>query len=224
MDKNVQTADIKLLSSIFSPDDMNLLLSKSTVVKYHKRETVVKKGEFLSHMVLLTKGYVKVETERGNKNLIYDIVSGPNIPGLPAILSWDKFDLSIVSLSDCEVRFLEMDVFKKVLRENGNAAMELINYGNNHFLFPMLEKLQCISHNNVRGRLAHLLISLTQIHDSKAFTLLITRTEMAQMIGFSRENVIRILSEFHNEGVITISGKHIEVKDMNKLNDLALYS
>jgi CRP-like cAMP-binding protein len=47
---------------------------------------------------------------------------------------------------------------------------------------------------------------------------------MAEMIGFSRENVIRILSEFHTENIISISGKNIEIKNFPKLEELARYS
>jgi CRP-like cAMP-binding protein len=224
MEKTAHEPDVQLLSTFFTPEEVNLLMSKSTVVKYHKRETIIKKGEFLSNLVLMFSGYAKVEVEKGNKNLIYDIVRATHLIGLPVVLSQEKYDFSVVSLTDCEVRLLPVDVVKSILAENGKAALEIIHYGNANFLEPLMDKLQCVSHNNVRGRLAHLLLSLAKIHESFAFTLLITRTEMAQMIGFSRENVIRILSEFHTEKVLTISGKHIEIKDSAKLEELARYS
>jgi DNA-binding transcriptional regulator LsrR (DeoR family) len=44
------------------------------------------------------------------------------------------------------------------------------------------------------------------------------------MIGFSRENVIRTLSEFNAESIIKINGKSIEILDFIKLEDLAKYS
>lgn len=220
-----QDIDRDFIASIFQPENVDVILSKSTTVKYRKRETVIKSGEFVSHLILIYKGFVKVEIEKGKRNLILDIVPALNIIGLPVVLNLAKYDFSIVSLTECEVRLLPIDTIKSIISGNGKVAMQIINYSNDQFVFPMLNKLQCISHNNVRGRLAQLLLNLAQnTHQSKSFTLFISRTEMAEMIGFSRENVIRILSEFHTENIISISGKNIEIKNFPKLEELARYS
>jgi CRP-like cAMP-binding protein len=92
-------------------------------------------------------------------------------------------------------------------------------------VLPLLEKLKSASRNNIRGRLAKLILHFSnQTHKSKNFSLLISRFEIAQMIGFSRENVIRMLTEFNSEGIIKINGKTLEVLDYNRLDDLAKYS
>jgi hypothetical protein len=44
------------------------------------------------------------------------------------------------------------------------------------------------------------------------------------MIGFSRENVIRVLAEFNSEGIINLSGKSIEIKEIERLEEIAKYS
>ena len=213
------------LSKVIKPQEMNTLLDKSAVVRYKKRETIVKKGEFATNLVLLMDGFVKVEIDDGKRNFILDIVRGMNFVGLPLVLSFDKYLFSIVSLTDAEVRFIPFDVVKAILKDNNKLTMATIQYGNSSFVMPILEKLQSVSRNNIRGRLAELLLQFaTKIHKSKKFVLLLSRFEIAQMIGFSRENVIRMLTEFHNEGIITISGKSLEVLDIERLEELAKYS
>ncbi len=213
------------LSKVLKPQELNTLLQKSAIVKYRKRETIVKKGEFATHLILVMDGYVKVEIEEGKKNLILDIVRGLNFIGLPLVLSFEKYCFSVVSLTETEVRFIPLETVKDILRNNSELSMAAIEYGNTHFVMPLLEKFQSASRNNIRGRLAKLILSLsTKTHQSKRFVLLISRFEMAQMIGFSRENVIRMLTEFHNEGIISISGKSLEIIDFSRLEELAKYS
>jgi CRP/FNR family transcriptional regulator, polysaccharide utilization system transcription regulator len=213
------------ISKYLQPDEVNLLLDKTTRITYRKRETIVKKGEFATHLVLLLSGFVKIEDDEGKKNFILDIVNGFNFVGLPLVLTSEKYMFSIVSLSDSEVVFIPMDVAKSILSSNSKLAFAFIEYGNNSFVMPLLDKLKSASHNNIRGRLAKLILHLsTHTHQSRNFSLLISRFEIAQMIGFSRENVIRMLTEFHSEGIIRINGKSIELLDLSRLEDLAKYS
>ncbi|MFP4556851.1 MAG: Crp/Fnr family transcriptional regulator [Bacteroidales bacterium] len=224
--ENIQSlVESHWLSKVLKPQDLNILFQKSAVVKYKKRETIVKKGEFATHLILVMDGFVKVEIEEGKKNFILDIVRGLNFIGLPLVLSLEKYLFSVVTLSDSEVRFIPLETVKEVLKDNTELSMAVIEYGNSHFVMPILEKLQSATRNNIRGRLAKLILNLaTKTHQSKRFVLLISRFEMAQMIGFSRENVIRMLTEFHNEGIIKISGKSLEIIDFARLEELAKYS
>lgn len=213
------------LSAVLKADELNMLLQKSTSVSYRKRETIIKRGEFATHLVLLLEGYVKVEIDEGKKNFIFDIIQGVNFVGLPLVLSFEKYNFSVVSLSDAEILFIPLDEIKRILEINSKLALAVIRYGNDSFVSPMLEKLKSASRNNIRGRLAKLILHFsTQTHKSKNFSLLVSRFEIAQMIGFSRENVIRMLSEFDEEGIIKISGKTMEVVDHERLEDLAKYS
>jgi CRP-like cAMP-binding protein len=212
-------------ANALKPDELNLLLQKSAIVSYRKRETIIKRGEFANHLVLLIDGFVKVENDEAKKNFILDIVQGGNFIGLPLVLSMDKYEFSVVSLTDSQVLFIPVDILKKVLLSNSKLCMAVINYGNESFVAPLLDKLKSASRNNIRGRLAKLILLLAQeTHKSNSFALLISRFEMAQMIGFSRENVIRMLTEFHAEGIIKLSGKTMHVYSIEKLEELALNS
>jgi CRP/FNR family transcriptional regulator len=45
----------------------------------------------------------------------------------------------------------------------------------------------------------------------------VSRKEIAELIGMTTENVIRILSEFRKEKIIKINGKEIEIVDFERL-------
>jgi CRP-like cAMP-binding protein len=213
------------LSEAFTSKELSVLFDRSSFVTYRKRETIVKRGEFIIHLPLLISGYVMLEVDDGKKNLILDIYKGINVIGLPLVLSLEKYNFSVVTLTDAEVVFVPLDFFKTNLESNGKLAKAIINEGNNHFVIPMLDKLKSVSQNNIRGRLAKLILHFAKdTFLANNFTLLTSRNEMAQMIGFSRENVIRILTEFDEEGIIKVKSKSIEILDYNKLDELAKYS
>jgi CRP/FNR family transcriptional regulator len=59
------------------------------------------------------------------------------------------------------------------------------------------------------------------IYLNDRFELPVSRKEIAELIGMTTENVIRILSEFRKEGIIRINGKEIEIADKTKLQFLS---
>jgi CRP-like cAMP-binding protein len=209
-------------SCYIKPNEIELIEKCSTVVRYSKREMIVKKGEFATHVLVLLNGFVKVEINEGKKNFIIEIIPSPNIIGFSTLLSSDKYLFNVVALTDVDVRFIPVDAIKEIIESNGKFAYAAITFSNKYFTIPILEKLQCLSQNNIRGRLAKLLLHLSNYtHRNSKFTLLISRSEMAEMIGFSRENVIRMLTEFHKEGIISIKGKVIDLQNRQKLEEYA---
>jgi len=203
------------------PQELTLLEQKSTKVTYGKRETIVKKGEFSTHFLLIHEGFVKVEMNEDGKNFILDIIPAGSIIGFPTLFNAEKHIFSTTSLTETVIQFIPIEIIRGIIELNGKAALAAIKYSNETFVTPLLDKLQLMSHNNIKGRLAKLLLHFAvNTHRSNRFTLLINRTEIASMIGFSRENVIRVLSEFHAEGTISIKGKQLDILNVRKLEEL----
>lgn len=228
MDQNIQIFQLlenHWLTEVISKSELLELLSKTSLVNYRKRETIVKRGEFANHLVFLLDGFVKLEIEEGKRDFIIDIDRGMNFIGLPLSLTIEKHIFSIVTLTDANVIFFPLIDVKEMLKKNSKFTSQMITCGNESFVIPMLEKLTSTAQNNIRGRLAKLLIHLsTKVHKTNSFTLLISRLEVSHMIGFSRENVIRVLAEFNSEGIINLSGKSIEIKELERLEEIAKYS
>lgn len=209
------------LTSVLNSSELQKLVENSTKVSYRKRETVIKKGAFANHLLFLMDGFVKIESDEGVTNYIFDIASGMRFIGAPLILSSDKNIFSVVTLTDAEIVFIPVEIFRDLLSTNCQFSMAMLNHCNDTFVMPLLEKLKFGSRSSIKSRLARLLVELVTVtHKSQSFTLLVNRSEMAEMIGFSRENVIRMLSEFSSEGIIKLSGKSFTVLDMERLEKL----
>jgi CRP-like cAMP-binding protein len=70
----------------------------------------------------------------------------------------------------------------------------------------------------VRKRVADALILLSQKEDNKSFQVL--REDLARIVGTAKESVIRMLTEFKNDGYIDITEGTIIILDLKKLSNL----
>jgi CRP/FNR family transcriptional regulator len=79
--------------------------------------------------------------------------------------------------------------------------------------------------NNVQqqlpGRLANTLLYFkNQVYQKKTFSLNLTKSELASLIGTSRESVTRQLKEFQEAGFIESENKFITILDEKKLEEV----
>ncbi|WP_431210081.1 helix-turn-helix domain-containing protein [Puia sp. P3] len=51
-----------------------------------------------------------------------------------------------------------------------------------------------------------------------------SRDDLASLVGTARENVVRIISEFKEEGILATRGRKIIVNDVRRLIEVAKYS
>ena len=48
-----------------------------------------------------------------------------------------------------------------------------------------------------------------------------SRQDLADLTGMSKDSAIRILKEFHNEGLIELNGRKLEILNMNQLEHIS---
>ena len=192
--------------------------SKQVEVNFKKGETIIKYGAFATHVIFVCDGLVKVYMEEKNDRLILKIMGKGNLIGLSSLNeSEEVFQYSASAYQDTIVKLIDINTFKQLIRENGHFAEKIIsilcenaNLINNRFF--------CLTHRQSYGRLADIMLCLSgRVFKAEKFQLDLTRKEIAELAGMSTESVIRILKKFQDEGLIDISGKMIEIKDVDAL-------
>jgi len=81
-----------------------------------------------------------------------------------------------------------------------------------------------IAQKTVRERLAETLLMLDQTFgkDEEGFiNVNLTREDISSIIGTATESVIRILSEFKTDGLISLKGKKIGIGNYSKLESIS---
>ncbi|WP_321288119.1 helix-turn-helix domain-containing protein [uncultured Sunxiuqinia sp.] len=71
------------------------------------------------------------------------------------------------------------------------------------------------------GRLTNALLYFRQkVYNKNPFSLNLTMTEFASLIGTTRESVTRAMKEFQDSGIIKTSKNSIEITDAPKLEEV----
>jgi len=75
----------------------------------------------------------------------------------------------------------------------------------------------------VRQRTAEALLKAIQLKDNKE-NIQISRDDLAKMVGTAAESVIRVLSDFKDEGLIEVEGGKIKIKSQQKLEKVVRWN
>jgi len=207
------------ISSQFIPEkDFDKLEKASVKLNFKKGETILKQGVTPTHVIYLEKGIVKFnyENETG-KNLILTIVSAPKILGGANLFYKDNNLFSFIAVEDCEVIMIDAKVIQDVLMDNSKFAMMMFQVASEMFKKSVMNFIS-LAHKQKEGRIADIFLYLVdEVYHSTSFLLSLTRKEIAEFAGCSTENVIMTLSKWQNEKIVSLDGKAIEIKDIERL-------
>lgn len=197
----------------------------------NKNTQIVKKGAIISRsgepireFIYLTEGLVKMQKiGKNGKEQIISLARPLDFIGLISVFTNEVYEYTITALVDSVICKINLDSMKKMISMNGQFSLDIIRFIGN-ISGEIISNTYAINSKNLRGRIAFLLIEFSEKYfNSMAFDLPISRKEMAEMIDMTPENVIRILSEFRRDGLISLRGKHIEIFNMSllaKIRDL----
>lgn len=197
-------------------------LNKKEVVM-EPGEQLVRSGDKITHFLYLQSGLLKLFTESDSRREHIISISRPrDFVGLLNIFSDTYHRYSMSAITDVRFCMIEVDCIKQLVDNNGFFARELLknmSIAVDHILKDSynLRSLQ------MHGRVAYVLYEFsTEIFGSMEFELPLSRKEVGQMVGVSTENVIRVLSEFRQDGIIRIEGKKIYVLEPERLRLLTI--
>lgn len=191
-------------------------------LNFKKGETILKQGGKPTHVVYLEKGIVKFNYDtQSKKNVILTIVSAPKILGGANLFYKDNNLFSFIAVEHCEVIMMDSDVLLGILTNNGKFAIALYQIANEMFKKSIYNFISLASKQK-EGRIADIMLYLADdVYHSYSFILSLTRKEIAEFAGCSQENVIMTLSKWQNEKIVHISGKQLEITDIEKLKQIS---
>lgn len=223
--KNIQTLqNISILDTLFSEETQNILLRNGLYFKYPRGHILQKQNGDLTHFYIVLSGVLKLSrympthlnSGSNEKTHLLDLVSSANSVGI-ALMSGEhvmKSPVEIKCLVETEVIELSRDFFNTYWKHNH----ELLNYGSTQ-IQQRLIKFQddiCLHHRPLPERLAHLLTE--RIHAQK--NLQLTRRDIAECLGASTETIIRILSAWTTQKLISTEKRQIHIHDLVGLRKL----
>jgi CRP/FNR family transcriptional regulator len=203
-------------------EELKLVEENSVLVRYKKGEVICKRGSFASHVMFLESGLAKVYIEDGVNTLVLKILSEKNLLGLASVSDEVKtFEYSVMAYIDSEIRQIDIEIFKKLLKQNPVFSKEVIDILSANSI-QIYSRFFCLTHKQSFGRLADILLCLSdRVFKKDEFELPLSRKELAELSGLSSETVIRMLKVFREEGLIDLSGKILKVLDHDRMKQIS---
>lgn len=195
-----------------SDEEIRIINENRFEISFREGENIIKQGTASTHMVMLTSGLAKLYIEGiDNRNLILELVKPWNLVGGPGIYIDNRYHYSVTALENCTACFIETSNLKKIVRQNPDFAEIMLSHcsfnGSKNF-----ERLVSIVQKQMHGRIADVLLYLLrEVYGTSSFELSISRQDIGDLSGLSKDSAIRILKELENEGVIKIDGRKIDI-------------
>ncbi len=194
----------------------------SRIIK--KGEVIFEEGDHINGVFCISEGICKVSKMSSNgRDQIIHLVHKGDILGERSLINDEVANLKATAINDMEVCFIPRDEIVRDLERNSAFSMNVLKdlasslKSADNFIVDMAQK-------TVKQRLAEMLVNLEEKfgHDTdNILNVHLSREDIANIIGTATESAIRLLSELKKEGVISLKGKNISLKDIPELKKIA---
>ncbi|UCX05924.1 cAMP-activated global transcriptional regulator CRP [Shewanella sp. HL-SH8] len=191
-------------------------LSHCHIHKYPAKSTLIHAGEDSDTLYYIVKGAVAVliKDEEGKEMILSYLNQGDFIGELGLFEEQAERTAWVRAKQACEIAEISYKKFKQLIQVNPEILMKLSA--------QMALRLQSTSQKvgdlaflDVAGRIAQTLLHLAKLPDAMThpdgMQIKITRQEIGQIVGCSRETVGRILKMLEEQNLIQAHGKTIVV-------------
>ncbi|KNF09800.1 global nitrogen regulator [Gottschalkia purinilytica] len=193
---------------------------------YKKGQMIFFEGDISDKLYLINKGKVKIfkYTKEGKEQILYILSEGEFVGDL-SLLKKGEFKFNAEALEDVNMCQLTKDDFDDVLRKNPDMALKVLQV-----VYERISKLetliQSLSTKDIESRVSGLLLNFIKDFgvpkgNNVELDLPLSREDIANYIGVTRETISRKLNSMQEEGILKLVGnKKIIIQDLEKLESL----
>lgn len=190
-------------------------------MSFKKGQVIFSEGGHPLGLFCINDGKVKIEhTGDDGKEQILRMAKGGDVLGYRALLSSERYNASAVALDDTDVCFIPRDPFFNVLKDNPRLSLDIIKMLSTE-LRKAEDTITDLAQKPVRERMAEALLFLKETYgfeaDGQTIDVVLSREDIANLVGTATETAIRLLSEFKKDGIVESAGKKLKIADLSKL-------
>ena len=181
-------------------------------------EIMIKQGSPTSNALFLSSGMAKMYIEGGKgKNFIIGI----GLPGMlilgPGAYVNSRHSYSVSAITTVHACFISFDIFKQLVKENGNFAEGMLEDISEKSLASHIRMVN-LSQKRMSGRVADALLYFSdEVFRQDEYEMILSRQELGEMTSMAKECVVRILKEFEDSGVVYSDSSKVKILDREKL-------
>jgi len=216
--------------SIFKniPTDLRLFLESQMIDKtYRKGQPIFLEGSYPAGIYYLKEGLVKkYKTDHVGKEHVLSLCSEGELIGYSALLCNEPYPDSTAAVETSKLGFLPKEIFLKATNQS-ISLMSCLLSSLSHEFSVMVNSVMVFAHMTVRERLSLSLLILSEKfrkkNKSDLVEIVLSREDLANMVGTATETLVRLLQELKKEGIIGINGKKITVLKGKSLIEMSKF-
>lgn len=206
---------------IMSEKELEIIEKTRYEVSFKAGEIIFKRGSKTSQFMFLSSGLAKSYLEGfGDKNLIIRLIMPFEIIGILASFVDGAHHFSVMAVEDCKCCFYDLQTYKDIARKNPKVYDKITENLCKHSM-QYFSKFISLTQKHVNGRIAEILLYLhNEIYKTNPINLSISKHDIADMTGMSKDTAVRVLKALDMEQIIRVKGDVITILDIKKLEKI----
>lgn len=212
----------QFLKDVKSAGLINQLAEQYPIETYSKKQALYQEGKRPRFLYYLVRGKVKaIRMHEDGKEYITDIFTDGDFIGYPALIDDKNYTDNAVMLEESEIMPIPKDDFLQMIYGDIAVAAKFIHIITQN-VRAKEERLLNMAYSSLRKRVARALVDLNSKYNESGSSkpLEISREDIAHYIGTATESLIRTISDFKSEKLISIKEGKVRIENADKLKNL----
>jgi DNA-binding response OmpR family regulator len=199
-------------------------LCKDKKIKiFKKKSELFTEGDTPATIYFIKSGSIKTfKSHPDGKELITNLYKTGDFFGFEPLLENAAYMDTAVAMEDAEIILIPKNDFLILLNSQADVSASFISLLCRK-VSDKESQLLNLAYNSVRQRTAEALLKVSGLSEGKE-KISISREDLAKIVGTASESVIRVLSDFKEEGLIEIESGKIKVLQRPKLEKVVRWS
>ena len=199
------------------------LCKDKRIKSYKKKAEVFSEGDNPLFVFFVKSGNVKAfKAHPEGKELITNLYKEGDFFGFEPVLTDTRYEESAIAMHDSEIVIIPRQDFMTLLYKQRDVSASFISLLSKK-VAEREKQLVNLAYSSVRQRTADALLKLLHLKDSKD-KIEISRDDLSKIVGTASESVIRVLSDFKEEGLLEVDGGKIKVLQPKKLENVVRWN
>lgn len=209
-----------------SPDELRKLEAASSRRDYRQGEVVFAPESSPHSLYLLESGLVRIYRLSGDgAEATFGYVAPGEVFGELAAFGDYPRESFAEAARESRVWRLQASFFRELLASRPSIVLEVTRQIGNRFK-RMESRVEDLVFRDVRSRLAHVLLELSQdlgrpLDGTVVIQVELTQSELATLVGSTRQTVNSVLREFEGQGITGRRGRRIALLRVDELERVA---
>ena len=213
----------QILTDLGKKDEMQNTIVQHDIIEFKKKQIIYAEGQHPNKLYYIEAGKVKIyKTSESGKEFITSLLSDGDFFGHIALLENKTYLEFAETLEETKIRVIPKKEFEDLLTQHQEIALKVIKLLANN-IAEKEDQLVALAYHSLRKRVADALLTLKKKYEhqnDELFSIAISREDLANIAGTATESLIRTLSDFKSEKLISIQDGKITLLEEKKLASL----